>query len=382
MRPSGPAVAITELVIATQDRTHQEAAYLEAIEAQRHDSQRWHDYGRFLHLSDRPQEAQRAYKRALELKPERLDTLNNLALLAHDSSEPERAIALYERTAKTRPLGRAMTPLELRLTSVAHCAANTLRAQKPSTPPREAVRLLREVIEVELEDPLVQRWKAQAAYELAGLSNGVVDEAPQQYVEDLFDLYAEFFDTHLLERLRYRTPQLLAALLVERVPRTCRWLDLGCGTGLMAEALQAQGLQGSWEGVDLSSQMIAQARSRGVYEALHIAPMETFLGNIQRPFELLTAADVFVYVGNLKGVFEAAFEALRPGGIFAFSTECHEGAQPFQLHPSLRFSHSRAYLQTLASDVGFAWAHAESAVLRFEREKPCRGDLVILSRPS
>ena len=87
---------------------------------------------------------------------------------------------------------------------------------------------------------------------------------PQAYVARLFDDYAWRFDKHLIKNLGYRAPALIAEALsaVASGRRFAAALDLGCGTGLMGEALC--GRIDHLTGVDLSAGMIAKARERGV----------------------------------------------------------------------------------------------------------------------
>src|SRR3954465_5371745 len=64
------------------------------------------------------------------------------------------------------------------------------------------------------------------------------------YVRALFDDYAPRFDKHLVRNLNYRGPELIAAALRRACAfrgaafRFRRALDLGCGTGLAARALE------------------------------------------------------------------------------------------------------------------------------------------------
>ncbi len=76
------------------------------------------------------------------------------------------------------------------------------------------------------------------------------------------------FDRHLTGALQYRGPAVIRAALDACAPdwnRGSRAIDLGCGTGLMALALD--GFAGRLEGVDLSPQMLARARQTGRYAA-------------------------------------------------------------------------------------------------------------------
>src|SRR5271170_6347616 len=63
---------------------------------------------------------------------------------------------------------------------------------------------------------------------------------PPAYIARLFDQYAPRFEAHLTERLGYRAPALIAEALGAAAParRFANALDLGCGAGLMGEALR------------------------------------------------------------------------------------------------------------------------------------------------
>src|SRR4029077_1479673 len=100
---------------------------------------------------------------------------------------------------------------------------------------------------------------------------------PQAYVARLFDDYAPRFDKHLIDNLGYRAPALIAEALgaVASGRRFVSALDLGCGTGLMAEALR--NVADRLAGVDLSAAMIAKTRERGLYDRLVVDDAVTML---------------------------------------------------------------------------------------------------------
>ncbi|QLQ04273.1 MAG: tetratricopeptide repeat protein [Thiobacillus sp.] len=82
---------------------------------------------------------------------------------------------------------------------------------------------------------------ATAQHLLASLQNITTDRAPASYVSELFDRYADNFDQHLVGKLQYHTPDLLANMLQEAIesnPVRLNMLDLGCGTGLFGEAVK------------------------------------------------------------------------------------------------------------------------------------------------
>src|SRR5215211_4972001 len=132
----------------------------------------------------------------------------------------------------------------------------------------EAVTALRRALVLEPEDALGVRL------DLARLGALAPGEAiTDGYVRALFDDYAPRFDRHLTRSLAYRGPELIADALRRACSKRLRdfrfgpTLDLGCGTGLVAQALD--GLCSSIEGVDLSPRMLEKAGRTRLYDALH-----------------------------------------------------------------------------------------------------------------
>ena len=132
-------------------------------------------------------------------------------------------------------------------------------------------------------------------------------------------------------------------------------LDLGCGTGLSGVALAPFARR--LEGLDLSPRMLAEARKRGLYDALHEADLLDWLpGRSREPgaaFGLVAAADVLNYLGDLGPALAAIAGALAPGGRAAFSVEAGTGA-PFALGEAMRFRHDPAHVVALAAAAGLS----------------------------
>jgi predicted TPR repeat methyltransferase len=171
------------------------------------------------------------------------------------------------------------------------------------------------------------------------------------YVARLFDDYAARFDAHLACGLGYRGPELIAAALDRlEAPRFSHCIDLGCGTGLAGVALR--GRVDRLIGVDLSAAMIAKARETRLYDELKVGDAVAFLAtSAARGADLVVAADVFGYIGDLDGVFGAAARALADGGRLAFSVETDDG-EGYRLGPAMRFTHSTRYVRDAAIRAG------------------------------
>jgi predicted TPR repeat methyltransferase len=195
---------------------------------------------------------------------------------------------------------------------------------------------------------------------------------PQAYVRALFDSYADDFEPHLLQVLRYCAHEVVVQTAAQARTSYRSALDLGCGTGLCGPLLQP--LAARVEGVDLSPTMLAAARQRGVYAELVQADLAAHLQATPRRHDLIVAADVFIYVGDLAGVRRV----LEPEGVFAFSVEAADERDGFVLRPSLRYAHSARYLRTLAAAHGLEVLDVREATLREEQREPVRGLVVRL----
>lgn len=203
---------------------------------------------------------------------------------------------------------------------------------------------------------------------------------PRAYVARLFDDYAPRFDTHLTENLGYRAPALIDEALSAAAPgrRFASGLDLGCGTGLMGEALR--GRIGRLTGVDLSPAMIAQARERGVYDQLIVGDAAALLTS-EPPgaFDLVAAADSLVYVGDLAPLFTSVATALAADGLFAFSVESYE-ADGFRLNPTMRFAHGQVYVEATAREANFRPLIVQSASTRREAGRDAPGLICVFEK--
>ena len=169
------------------------------------------------------------------------------------------------------------------------------------------------------------------------------------------------------------------ALLAGRVPEgsVLNVLDLGCGTGLSGAALR--GLARQLTGIDLSPRMLARARERGFYDRLIEGDIVQVLAGQDASFDLVVAADVFVYIGDLEAVLASAGQVLRPGGWLAFSVESLSEGE-YRLQPTGRYAHAPAYIEALARRHGFERVAEQEVTLRVEQGRPVAGQLQLWRR--
>lgn len=431
----GQANAYCNLGAALQDLGRSEealASYDTALRLHPHYAMALANRGNALRRLGRTREAVDSYERALALQPRYPEAACNRAAALLDLGQPEAALAGAEQALAAQPryaqalcvranalyllrrlrdaldgyehalaldeglaeahAGRAMTLHRLRRFEEAlrgHERALALRPGHAGTREQRAATLaaLGRREEAIADYQAAQRLlvaqggdSSRIGFALAALGVGETPErAPQDYVKALFDQYAGHFDQHLTEVLDYRTPQAIdAALQRAGVPGEGEVLDLGCGTGLCAPFLRPRAR--TLAGVDLSERMLDKAREGGLYDRLDCADITAWLAGQREAIDLVVAADVFVYFGELAPVFAQVRQALRPGGLFCFSTET--AAQGFALQASNRYAHAPDYLRALARDQGFEVALLEAAPLRSENGVPIVGQVAVLRLPA
>lgn len=219
------------------------------------------------------------------------------------------------------------------------------------------------------------------SYLLASLTGAAAPgSAPAAYVQQLFDGYAGEFETHLVQSLDYRVPELLAQLAARHRSGFGQALDLGCGTGLCA--LPLKGLVQRLHGVDLSAGMLQRASATGSYERVWQADIAEHLHTTPERYALVVAADVFIYIGDLQTVFAGVRRVLEAGGLFCFSVEQGSDERSFELRSSSRYAHSAQHLRALAAQQGFELLALEEATLRLDQQRPVAGLLVCLRSPA
>ncbi|MEO8303133.1 MAG: methyltransferase domain-containing protein [Betaproteobacteria bacterium] len=346
------------------------------------------ELGHALELAGRPAEALAAYRQA-----HALDTTNAAAaariseLSSHDvlsASEAEdsssgNASVMRMRAAQLHASGELAEALSLLQSMIDARPADVETLSAVALIERErgdteaAARWLTMALAIEPDNRMLR-------FQLAVLRGETPADTPPEVIARIFDAYAEGFDEHLVGGLNYHEHEAVVALLRARSPVPAPdILDLGCGTGLVGAALSPP--FGRLVGVDLSSAMLDRARARDVYTELHHSELVTHLRTCpERSFDVVTAADVFVYIGELGPGLVQTARVLRPRGIAVLSLEA--GADVgYQVLPSGRFAHHRAYLEKATLDAGLELADLAERQLRLQQGAPVAGYLVCLRRP-
>lgn len=312
----------------------------------------------------RHDEALEEYREAVALRPNDRDAVLALAEALTMAGDALAAVELLQ------PLGRRYEDDA----TVHHALGRCWLALREPAKAMSALRHARGVAEGDEAAPIERL--------IAALEAGEGSDLSAAYVRALFDRYADRFDQDLVGKLGYAAPDLLRTAVERAVPGKAglRILDLGCGTGLAGVAFKA--LAAHLAGVDLSPRMVEKARQRGLYDDLCVGDVVEAMERAPGGWDLLVAADVLVYIGDLAPVFAAAALALPQGGHFAATVERlpAESTQEFALGATRRYAHAENYVRRSAEEAGFAVRLMEPCTPRREKGVPVAGLLFVMER--
>jgi len=128
------------------------------------------------------------------------------------------------------------------------------------------------------------------------------------------------WETHVLPKIGGGPGRHWLVAAVERhgIPRTGRWLSLGCGAGGTEIAASKWGLFASLHGLDASSRSLAIARESAAAErVVNLEFAEADLNRLEMPreeFDVVLANMSLHHVRNLRRAVSQIRQALRPGG--------------------------------------------------------------------
>ncbi len=307
--------------------------------------------------------AEKTYKKIIELAPDNSDAFFGLAATLRVVERYTEAIVFYDQAFKIEP-ERTDAYWEIAYS-------------------KEMVGDLTGAV-TDYEKCIMENPdNSMARHLLAALKGDTPDKAPEKYVSELFDDYAEVFDKELIDELSYCVPQQMEKqikkVLFDNKEKPAV-LDLGCGTGLVGESLCH--LAEAIDGVDLSPKMLEVARTKRIYAKLYEADFESFLfdRNVgKKEYNIVVSGDALVYCGKLANISTGVFDRLASGGFFCFSLEESQNLD-YQLQRSGRYSHSSYYVNETLKACGFVPWIEKSIVPRTDGELDISGKLYLFKK--
>ena len=138
----------------------------------------------------------------------------------------------------------------------------------------------------------------------------------------LYDQWAASYEAEVGEN-GYATPARCAAALAKFLgDMSAPILDFGCGTGLSGLALKLAGFT-TIDGVDLSEDMLAQAKNKDIYRNLSLIEQGQQLTHEPGDYAVIAAIGVIGAGAAPASVFDQLMYALGKKGKFVFSFNDH-----------------------------------------------------------
>ena len=142
------------------------------------------------------------------------------------------------------------------------------------------------------------------------------DRKDKEEVISLYRDWAEHYDAELGDN-EYVAPQRGAALFAEHVPdRTARIIDIGCGTGLVGRFLLRYGFA-DIDGLDISAEMLAQAKKAGAYGKLMQADLTAGLDIPDASYDAVISVGTFTHNHVGPQGLDEVLRIVKAGGIAA-----------------------------------------------------------------
>lgn len=130
--------------------------------------------------------------------------------------------------------------------------------------------------------------------------------------------YAEFaatYDDEFADALGYAYPQAIATIYHQNADATDTPIaDIGCGTGLVAQALACP--PELIDGIDISTEMLERAAAKGVYRDTLQADLLGDLSPILNDYGAVVSAGTFTSGHVGPQALEALLDIARPGALF------------------------------------------------------------------
>ena len=334
-----------------------EVNYRKSIELKPDYAEAYFNLGSTLSELDRLEEAEASYRQSIELKPDYAEAYSNLGVINRKKGKLKEAEANYRKSIELKP----------DYANAYYNLGNTLKEQGRLNDAKASY----------MQAITLKPKFDEAKHMHSALSGETTVIAPRNYVEGLFDKYADKFEISLVNKLQYKTPKIMTEIIMKnsKTDFLGSILDLGCGTGLFGNEIRKFCEQ--LEGVDLSEKMLNKAKEKNIYNKLIKQDILDYLSNEELNFDYFVSTDVFVYIGDLFDIFRLIKHRNKTGGKLVFSTEHHEGER-FSLEKSGRYSHSKKYIQCLCETFGYKIHHFETLALRKEKKRDISGGFYLL----
>ena len=297
-----------------------------------------------------------SYKQAIQIKPNYAEVYSNMGNALTDKGDLDAAIDSYKQAINIRP-------------DYAEVYNNLGLAFKEKGELDAAKKCFETVLKKDPEDALGARMR------LASLTQkGIPSKTPIHYMNKFYKSKSRSWGNDSQYRGHLMIKNAVENSFKERVKIDI--LDLGCGTGTLADFLMPY--TRTLCGVDLSPDMLKEAAQTGLYDFLHEKDIEIYLKETPDQYDMVIAAAVMIHFFDLEHVFSLIIDKLRPNGKLIFSVfEAPE--EEIELNSFLMYSHSDKYITSLAERLNCKVCYRKKDIHEYHPE-PINGLAYVFER--
>lgn len=374
-------------------------------------------------------EAMAHYKHSINLNPNNINAIQNLGLLLLDNKEFTEALPYLEKSYQTNKENQDnfefiehLADCYLQLGDTEN-ATKYLKLATKINPSKESAQHNLAILYLREKNHQLAAKHFSAALKLNSQNHTAkhmldslkqankkqTKNPPIQHITSLFDQYSGYYNSHVKEKLHYTLPEKFRKLYAKyRTTITAKnALDLGCGTGLCGTYFRDACI--NLIGTDASKKMLLEARKNNCYDLLVQSNLQN--NNIFKNdyFDLIIAADMLPYFGELKNLFANLKDLLikntipsnSNNNLFIFNIELEDpennkkynlkhvtrkitlSKKPKNIYYSLqstgRYTHTIDYIENLANQFHYKILENITETIRLQEGNPVDGAIFVLT---
>ena len=316
--------------------------------------------GKFYKEMKKFKSAISSYNRALSLNPNYAEAFYNKGLIQSYMNDTNAAIESYNQALKIKP-------------SYVEALFKLGESFKLFGENNNAAKCFEAAVNLDETDAV------GAKLHLATLGrSSTPSKTPEVFMKNFYKKRAQIWDNQSLDK--YSGHLLIASAFGQaNIKKESHILDLGCGTGSLANFLRPYAK--SLVGIDLSHEMLAYARETKLYDLLIEKDIELYLAEKLDHYDIVVAAAVFIHFLNLERGFKLITRSLKKNGQFIF-TVFESLKEDKHLNDFLMYSHSADYISSLVEYLDLKVIFRDRAIHEYHKETAIYSLVYVLQKTS
>ena len=372
---------------------HAEVNYKKVIKFKSDFVEAYHNLGVVLFELGRIEEGLVYSRKAIELKPDYAEAHNNLGILLKNLGKLDEAKACYKKAIGLKidyadaHYNLGVILIELDKLEDAETSLKKAIELKPDFALAylnrgknlkilgnidKAVKCFEQVLKICPDDQL------GATLELARIGKrNVPNKTPKDYLQNFYRTKSK--DWVKIDQNKYHGHKLIKNAFKQTHTKQQKVdiLDLGCGTGSLASFFHPYARK--IVGVDLSKDMIVEAKKKDLYDILYNKELDEYLKETTTHYDLVVAAAVMIHFFDLENTFTLIRNKLKINGKFLFSV-FEEKIRNKKLNSFLMYSHSDNYITTLADKLKFKINYRKKGIHEYQKDIPVNALIYVFEK--